>query len=83
MAGLISRRSTRRSTRSVPERAGPENLINPIGVETAPEDQDISYVPMARAFISLAAMIDGYGTPALAWRLSISMVGEGCQRNRQ
>ena len=34
---------------------------------------DISYIPMARGFVYLAAVIDWYSRRVLAWRLSISM----------
>ena len=34
---------------------------------------DISYIPMARGFVYLAAVIDWHSRKILAWRLSISM----------
>jgi len=34
---------------------------------------DISYIPMARGFVYLAAVIDWYSRRVLAWKLSISM----------
>ena len=34
---------------------------------------DISYIPMARGFVYLAAVIDWHSRRVLAWRLSISM----------
>ena len=34
---------------------------------------DISYIPMARGFVCLAAVIDWHSRRVLAWRLSISM----------
>ena len=39
---------------------------------------DISYIPMARGFVYLAAVIDWYSRRVLAWRLSISMDIEFC-----
>ena len=39
---------------------------------------DISYIPMARGFVYLAAVIDWYRRRVLAWRLSISMDTEFC-----
>ena len=39
---------------------------------------DISYIPMARGFIYLAAVIDWYSRRVLAWRVSISMDTEFC-----
>jgi putative transposase len=34
---------------------------------------DITYIPMARGFVYLAAVIDWFSRKALAWRLSITM----------
>jgi putative transposase len=34
---------------------------------------DISYIPMARGFIYLAAVVDWFSRRVLAWRLSITM----------
>ncbi len=34
---------------------------------------DITYIPMARGFVYLAAVIDWHSRKVLAWRLSISM----------
>jgi len=40
---------------------------------------DITYVPMARGFVYLAAVVDWYSRRVLAWRLSITMkVGFCC-----
>ncbi len=39
---------------------------------------DISYIPMARGFVYLAAVIDWHSRRVLAWRLSISMDTEFC-----
>ena len=39
---------------------------------------DISYIPMARGFVYLAAVIDWYSRRVLAWRVSISMDTEFC-----
>jgi putative transposase len=39
---------------------------------------DISYIPRARGFIYLAAVIDWYSRRVLAWRVSISMDTEFC-----
>ena len=39
---------------------------------------DISYIPMARGFVYLAAVFDWYSRRVLAWRLSISMDTEFC-----
>jgi transposase InsO family protein len=43
---------------------------------TAPNQvwaMDITYVPMARGFVYLAAVVDWFSRRVLAWRLSISM----------
>jgi len=39
---------------------------------------DITYVPMARGFVYLAAVIDWFSRRVLAWRLSISMAVDFC-----
>ena len=39
---------------------------------------DITYVPMARGFVYLAAVIDWYSRRVLAWRLSITMEADFC-----
>ena len=39
---------------------------------------DISYIPMKRGFVYLAAVIDWFSHRVLAWRVSISMEGDFC-----
>jgi putative transposase len=39
---------------------------------------DITYVPLARGFMYLAAVIDGYSRYVLAWRLSNTLDGSFC-----
>ena len=39
---------------------------------------DITYVPMARGFVYLAAVVDWFSRKVLAWRLSISMDASFC-----
>ncbi|MBP1181416.1 putative transposase [Methylobacterium sp. PvR107] len=39
---------------------------------------DITYVPMARGFVYLAAVIDWFSRPVLSWRLSITMEADFC-----
>ena len=39
---------------------------------------DISYIPMARGFVYLAAVVDWFSRRILAWRLSITMETEFC-----
>ena len=39
---------------------------------------DITYVPMARGFVYLAAVVDWFSRKVLAWRLSISMDARFC-----
>ncbi len=39
---------------------------------------DITYVPMARGFVYLAAVIDWYSRRVLSWRLSITMEADVC-----
>jgi len=59
---------------------GPGNKIYPYllrGMEITRPNQvwamDITYIPMARGFVYLAAVIDWHSRRVLAWRLSISM----------
>jgi len=42
------------------------------------EGMDITYVPMARGFVYLAAVVDWYSRRVLAWRLSITMEAGFC-----
>ena len=39
---------------------------------------DITYVPMVRGFVYLAAVIDWYSRRVLAWRVSITMSADFC-----
>ena len=39
---------------------------------------DFTYVPMARGFVYLAAVVDWYSRRVLAWRLSITMEAAFC-----
>jgi len=39
---------------------------------------DITYIPMARDFVYLAAVIDWFSRRVLAWRLSITMHADFC-----
>ena len=39
---------------------------------------DITYIPMARGFVYLAAVVDWFSRRVLAWRLSITMETEFC-----
>ena len=39
---------------------------------------DLTYIPMARGFVYLAAVVDWFSRRALAWRLSITMEAEFC-----
>ncbi|OJY76270.1 MAG: integrase [Rhodospirillales bacterium 70-18] len=39
---------------------------------------DITYIPMARGFVYLAAVVDWFSRRALAWRLSITLETEFC-----
>jgi putative transposase len=39
---------------------------------------DISYIPMARGFVCLVAIIDWFSRKVLAWRLSNSMAADFC-----
>ena len=39
---------------------------------------DITYIPMARGFVYLTAVVDWFSRRVLAWRLSISMEVDFC-----
>jgi len=39
---------------------------------------DITYIPMARGFVYLAAVVDWFTRRVLAWRLSITMEADFC-----
>ena len=39
---------------------------------------DITYIPMARGFVYLAAVVDWFSRRVLAWRLSITMAADFC-----
>jgi len=39
---------------------------------------DITYIPMARGFVYLAAVVDWYSRRVLSWRLSITMTVDFC-----
>jgi len=39
---------------------------------------DITYIPMARGFVYLAAVVDWFSRRVLSWRLSISMDASFC-----
>ena len=39
---------------------------------------DITYIPMARGFVYLAAVVDWFSRKVLAWRVSISMSADFC-----
>jgi putative transposase len=39
---------------------------------------DITYIPMARGFVYLAAVVDWFSRKVLAWRLSITLSADFC-----
>lgn len=72
----------RRPNTSKPE---PGHKIFPYLLRNVPVTQpnqvwamDITYVPMARGFVYLAAVVDWFSRRVLAWRLSISMEASFC-----
>ena len=42
---------------------------------------DISYIPMAKGFVYLVAIVDWFSRKVLAWRVSINMDGRGAWRD--
>jgi len=57
-------------------------LLRGLAIERANQvwAMDITYIPMARGFVYLAAIIDWASRRVLAWELSISMEAEFCVR---
>lgn len=55
-------------------------LLRGVTVERANQAwaMDITYVPMARGFVYLAAMVDWFSRRVLAWRLSITLEAAFC-----
>lgn len=39
---------------------------------------DLTYIPLARSFVYLAAVVDWFSRRVLAWRLSIAVETEFC-----
>jgi putative transposase len=77
LEGLVPRPST--------SRPHPQHEVYPYllrGVEVTRANQvwaaDITYVPMARGFAYLVAIIDWYSRTVLAWRLSNTLDGSFC-----
>ena len=65
----------------------PQHLIYPyllrgVAIERANHAwaMDITYIPMARGFVYLAAIIDWHSCKVLAWDVSISMEADFCVR---
>jgi putative transposase len=65
----------------------PQHLIYPyllrgLAIERANQvwAMDITYIPMARGFVYLAAIIDWHSRKVLAWDVSISMEADFCVR---
>jgi putative transposase len=50
----------------------------PITLPNQVSAMDITYIPMARGFIYLAAVLDGFTRRVLAWRLSITLEADFC-----
>jgi len=55
-------------------------LLRGVAVERANQvwAMDITYIPMARGFVYLAAVVDWFSRRVLAWRLSITLEVEFC-----
>ena len=68
------RRSRRPATRSIRTCCGGLTIDRPNHVWAT----DITYIPMARGFVYLCAVMDWYARRILAWRLSNSMEAEFC-----
>jgi len=57
-------------------------LLRGLAIERANQAwaMDITYIPMARGFVYLAAIIDWFSRKVLAWAVSISMEADFCVR---
>ncbi|KGH21319.1 hypothetical protein P606_18700 [Comamonas thiooxydans] len=68
------------TSRKIPGRTIYPYLLRTLPITRANQvwAMDISYIPMARGFIYLAAVIDWYSRRVLTWRVSISMDTEFC-----
>lgn len=57
-------------------------LLRGLAIERANQvwAMDITYIPMARGFVHLAAIIDWFSRKVLAWEVSISMEADFCVR---
>jgi putative transposase len=57
-------------------------LLRGLAIERANQvwAMDITYIPMARGFVYLAAVMDWYSRKVLAWDVSISMEADFCVR---
>jgi putative transposase len=55
-------------------------LLRDLKIERANQvwAMDITYIPMARGFVYLAAVVDWYTRRVLTWRLSITMTADFC-----
>ena len=55
-------------------------LLRGLAVERANQvwAMDITYIPMARGFVYLAAVVDWFSRRVLAWRVSITMEVDFC-----
>ena len=55
-------------------------LLRDLSVERPNQEwaMDITYIPMARGFVYLAAVVDWFSRRVLAWRLSITLGVEFC-----
>ena len=56
-------------------------LLRNVGIERADQvwSADITYVPLTKGFMYLAAIIDWYSRYVIAWRLSNTLDGSFCQ----
>ena len=68
------------TSKSCPEHKIYPYLLRGLAVERPNQvwAMDITYIPMARGFVYLAAVVDWFSRRVLAWRLSITMEVEFC-----
>jgi len=70
------------TSRRHPEHEVYPYLLRGLTIERANQvwAMDLTYIPMARGFVYLAAVIDWYSRKVLAWDISISMEADFCVR---
>jgi putative transposase len=80
LLGLEALYPKRRTTQSSPEHRKYPYLLRNVEVQRCDQvwSADITYVPLARGYLYLAAVLDWHSRYVLAWRLSNTLEGSFC-----